>query len=97
MDAETILREKLAEMRAKDAEEDAAFVPFTAERLNGHLSKGGMVQITTYAKSTMYDSRHAGWFSEGKDGFLYLRHGRGRVCLGKPSRPMIGIRMSRLP
>ena len=39
-----------------------------AENLNRHLDSGGVVQVTTRAKSTLYKPRHAGYFSTGNDG-----------------------------
>lgn len=64
----------------------------TAETLNAHLRAGGVVQITTYTKSTLYTSKHAGWFIDGKDGAVYVRHGRGKVCIVEGGRALVGIR-----
>jgi hypothetical protein len=68
---------------------------FTAEKLNAHLAAGGIVQITTYLKSTMYDSRHAGWFTENSKGELFVRRGKSRDCLGTVDRPIVSIRLGR--
>lgn len=52
-----------------------------AAKINEHLKSGGVVQVTTYARSTIYTSKHAGWFTQGSDG-IYVRQGRGKVFLG---------------
>jgi hypothetical protein len=50
----------------------------TADALNAHLRGGGVVQVTTYGRSTIYSERHAGWFYE-RDGNLMVRAGgRGK-------------------
>ncbi len=69
--------------------------PYTAAKLNAYLAGGGAIQVTTYLKSTIYGSKHAGWFTEGKDGSLYVAQGRGKVCLGKPERVLVGLRFGR--
>ena len=52
-----------------------------AERLNACLRAGGRVQVTTYARSTIYGRRNAGAFTVGADGCLYVQHGRSKLCL----------------
>lgn len=66
----------------------------TADELNAHLASGGVVQVTTYMRSTLYDSRHAGWFSERK-GSLHVQSGRRHDCLSCGDRLMVGIRLGR--
>jgi hypothetical protein len=68
---------------------------FTAEKLNAHLAAGGIVQVTTYLKSTIYDSRHSGWFTENGKGELFVRRGKSRDCLGAVDRPIVSIRLGR--
>ena len=64
----------------------------TAQRLNGHLADNGVVQVTTYARSWLYDKRHIGWFTEA-NGQLFVRDGKRTNCLGSVSRPMVAIRL----
>ncbi len=45
-------------------------------RIVKHLNDGGMVQLTTYLKSTVYDKRHADMFKSGSDGSPLVRHGK---------------------
>lgn len=63
-----------------------------AETFNAALRAGGVVQITTYTKSTLYTEKHAGWFIDGKPGTVYVRHGRGKVCIVEGGRALVGIR-----
>ena len=67
----------------------------TATRLNDHLTSGGVVQVTTYLRSTLYNVKHAGWFSENSKGELFVTHGRGKVCLGSTAAPNVGILFGR--
>lgn len=64
----------------------------SAEQLNAHLASGGVVQVTTYLRSTIYDNRHAGWFSENSKGELFVRRGRSKDCLGR-NGSLVGIRL----
>lgn len=70
---------------------------YTAEQLNAHLADEGYVQVTTHQRSTLYDSRHAGWFTQGKDGNLYVRRGRTKDCLSMDEgrRLLVSIRLGR--
>lgn len=53
-----------------------------AARVLAHIQSGGDVQITTYTRSTYYKgSKHADMFRIGKDGNLYVQHGRSWNCL----------------
>lgn len=67
----------------------------TADVIAKHLRAGGRVQITTYTKSTIYDKRHADWFSNGKtSGELYVRRGKHKDQLTTGGgRPWAGIRL----
>ena len=67
----------------------------TAETLNEHLAAGGRVQVTTYGRSTIYQKRHAGMFSQGKDGNLYVASGRSKDCLTMAggTKVLVGIRL----
>lgn len=69
---------------------------YTAEELNAALASGRHVQVTTYTRSTLYGPKHAGWFSTGKDGTLYVRHGKGRNALSCGDRLLVGIRVEAL-
>jgi hypothetical protein len=67
---------------------------YTAEELNAALASGRHVQVTTYLRSTLYGKNHAGWFTQTRDGSLFVRQGRdGRVCLSNGSRLLVGIRV----
>jgi hypothetical protein len=48
--------------------------------IHAHLDRGGVVQVVTYTKAWLYTAQHRAWFSADDTG-LYVRHGRGRVCL----------------
>lgn len=67
-----------------------------AETLNSHLRSGGAVQVTTGARSTIYTSEHAGWFSTGLDRNLYVQWGGKKNCLtfGKGKHLLVGIRLA---
>ena len=65
-----------------------------AATLNAHLESGGVVQVTTYLRSTLYNRKHAGWFTE-RGGNLHVRHGRGTVQLSIGERMLVGIRCGR--
>lgn len=66
-----------------------------ADRINNHLTDGGAVQITTYTKSIMYTTRHAGWFVDRK-GSLFVQHGRGFDKLSFGNRLMVGLRFGKM-
>lgn len=52
-----------------------------AAKLNAHLESGGVVQVTTYLRSTIYDGpKYAGWFTASGDS-LFVRRGKGRDCI----------------
>ena len=52
----------------------------TVATINAHLSKGGVVTVSNYMRSTQYGAKHADWFTCSKTS-LYVRHGKGRVCI----------------
>ena len=66
-----------------------------ADTLNRHLENGGTVVVSTYLRATCYRKRHAGMFSTGRDGNLYVQHGRGKNCLSMNSgrQLLVAIRM----
>jgi hypothetical protein len=66
----------------------------TAAELNAFLANDqtAFVQITTHGKSTLYRSKHAGWFSVDSKGGLYVRRGRSRDYLGPQDQPWVAIR-----
>lgn len=68
----------------------------TAAYLNDTLLAGGEVMVTTYTRATIYSRKHAGWFAEGGDGNLYVRHGRGRNCLSAGNRLVVAVRIRRV-
>ena len=47
----------------------------TAEDIRNQLANGGVVQVTTYLRSWLYDSRHVESFRE-KKGRIQVRNGR---------------------
>jgi len=49
---------------------------YTADELNAALREGRHVQVTTYTRSTLYGPKHVGWFTQGRDGSLWVRQGR---------------------
>ena len=52
-----------------------------ADKINSRLREGGIVQVTTYTRSTLYRQKHVGWFSTDKKGMLMVRSGRQSVCI----------------
>jgi len=68
----------------------------TADELNAHLRNGGQIMIATYGHATIYKPKHAGWFTEGSDGCLYVRYGRGKNCLSSQDQMMVAVRYGRV-
>lgn len=67
----------------------------TADQLNETLAApGGIVQVTTYTRSTVYDGRHHGCFFE-KNGSLFIRRGKRTEQLSFGDRLLVGIRRGR--
>ena len=66
-----------------------------ADKINDHLMNGGVVQVTTYTKSTVYYQKHAGWFFMVGDS-LHVRRGRGKDCLSIGERLLVGIRFGHI-
>ena len=67
----------------------------TAAELNAHLADGGAVQVTTYTRSTVYEAKHEGWFSESTHGDLRVKHGRRTVALSVGQVMSVGLRLGR--
>lgn len=67
----------------------------TADELNAHLAAGGVVQVTTYARSVLYQERNAGQFVELADGALAVRRGRSVDRLSMGGRLLVDVRMGR--
>ena len=67
----------------------------SADALNSHLRAGGMVQISTYLRSTIYKAKHAGMFYNSGDGDLRVRHGRGSLFLGSKNMLLVAITLHR--
>ncbi len=74
-----------------ETKEQGITVTPSADALNAHLSAGGMVQVSTYLRSTIYKAKHAGMFYNAGNGDLRVKHGRGSVCLGSKSMLLVGI------
>ena len=68
--------------------------PTSASDIRSHLETGGAVQVTTYLRSWIYTRQHADWFSNSANGSLYVRQGRGKVCLSIGARLVVGLRFS---
>ncbi len=68
----------------------------SADDLNGILSAGGSVQVTTCLHSTIYKARNAGMFFEDAKGNLCVKSGRGSNCLSFGELLLVGIRTSRV-
>jgi hypothetical protein len=45
-------------------------------KIQAHLQDDGVVQITTYLHSTLYDKRHMTYFRVGADGSPLVRAGK---------------------
>ncbi len=67
----------------------------TAKELNLHLASGGVVQVTTYLKSTLYQKKHAGMFVQ-KGADIYVQRGKHLDCLTVAGHPIVGIRTGRI-
>ena len=65
----------------------------TASELNEHLKSGGMIQITTHLRSTIYKPQHAGMFVE-HGGQLGVKRGKHIDTLSNDNGPMVSIRLS---
>ena len=66
---------------------------YSADQLNLHLFNGGVVQVSTYLKSTVYTPKHAGYFLQLKDGALAVRRGRSVDRLSVGGRITVAIRL----
>ena len=68
----------------------------TADALNQHLREGGVVQVSTYLRSTLYRQKHAGMFYEAANGDLRVKSGNSSVCLATTSTLLVHIRLGRV-
>ena len=66
-----------------------------ADKINSHLSSGGIVQVTTHLKSILYKKSHAGMFSM-INGNLYVQHGKGKNCLSFGDRLLVSVRFGHI-
>lgn len=66
-----------------------------ADQLNEHLESGGIVQITTYEKSTVYKQNNAGVFVD-RNGSLYVQRGRNLDRLSFGNHILVSIRLGRI-
>ncbi len=64
-----------------------------ADKLNSILESGGTVVVSTQLKAVQYGKKHAGWFSTGKDGNLYVNHGKGKNCLTADGGKMLLVKI----
>lgn len=55
--------------------------PTIADKINSRLRDGGIVQVTNYARSTVYRQRNAGQFSMDKRKCLIVKRGKQSVCI----------------
>lgn len=51
------------------------------QKITDHLKSGGIVQLSTYARSIIYHPKHVDLFSQGKSGSLYVKQGKSKVCI----------------
>lgn len=64
----------------------------TADSLNAHLAAGGIVQVSTYLRSTIYGPKHAGLFIT-RGGRLSVRRGKYVDALAQTDgRLLVGIK-----
>lgn len=66
----------------------------TAAQLNKHLESGGVVEVTTTYRVTVYRPKHAGMFSE-RGGNLYVTRGKSHDCLSMKGSLLVRIRLGR--
>jgi len=50
-------------------------------KVKQHLNNGGVIQVTTYLKSWLYDAKHIDLFGEDSQGFLTIKQGKKSVSL----------------
>lgn len=67
----------------------------TADYINDWLRNGGCVRVGTYLRYTDYKPKHAGMFTEGRDGCLYVARGKSRDCLSSGQRLLVSLRLYR--
>ncbi len=68
--------------------------PITADSISAHLRSGGVVQLTTYTRSTVYEKKHADWFTQEGDK-VYVRAGRGKHLIINGTGVYVGIKFGR--
>ena len=79
---------------AIESETKAPFVDFVND-VNEHLASGGKVLIRTHTTATLYSQKHAGWFTQSKDGSIFVRHGKRTVCLGSTRLLLVAAKLLR--
>lgn len=52
-----------------------------ADKINNRLREGGIVQVTTCTRSTLYRQKHTGWFFMDKKNNLMVKSGRRMSAL----------------
>ena len=68
-----------------------------AEKINNHLENNGIVMVSAYNRSTEYSKKHAGLFTTGSDGSLYVKRGKGNICLSfGPNQLLVKIKFYRM-
>jgi SAM-dependent methyltransferase len=80
----------------KDEGRPAAFRPLpTAAEFNAHLQAGGMIQVTTHTRSTVFRKKHAGMFRDADNGEIQMREGRSWVAISDRRRfPQVSVRFA---
>ena len=64
-----------------------------AEEINAHLENNGTVIISTYLKNIQYNKKHSGLFFMGDDDELYVKEGRGTLCLSTNNGKMLLVKI----
>lgn len=68
----------------------------TADEINAKLADGGVVQVSTYTRSTIYTQKHAGMFLETADGSLAVRRGKSVDRLSIRDHLLVAIRFGKI-
>lgn len=78
----------------EDETKKAPFADFVND-VNEHLASGGKVLIRTHTAATLYSQKHAGWFTQSKDGSIFVKHGKRSVCLGSTRILLVAAKLLR--
>lgn len=66
-----------------------------ANEINKHLERGGVIQVTTYGRATLYTKKNAGDFVLKND-LLHVRYGKNFNCLENTNGLLVRIRFGRV-